>query len=114
MSQLDYGFQILIVGMGVVFIALFGLSLLMRLFKRLFYDNQEQPSQRVEQQEEATVEEDARQDHATVAAISAAIAAFMGKPAETFNIVTIKRTKPSPWATAGRQELLDTDSMRKL
>ena len=111
-SELTLGLKVTVVGMTIVFVALYVLQLVMLAMRLLFY--------RGERQEVAAVVNNKSQntDHKTaaeasetvpaaqgvsrsmLAAISAAIHACLG--GKSVNIVAIRREQPSAWQQAAR------------
>ena len=105
--------MILAVGMTVVLVTLILLAFVMYLMKVFFYKEKkvEQPVAQPVTIEEPVVEES--DDSALVAAISAAIAVYLGKPPVSFNVISINRVK-SNWREVGKQELLQANITNKM
>lgn len=113
MGNISYGLQILLLGMGVVLITLYVLSLILQGFRLVFH---KQPSGK-KTSSTGAIEAVPELDHQVtdlevIAAISAALAAYLDKPVSSFNVIRVRRLSTSDWVRAGRQELLDTVSMR--
>jgi sodium pump decarboxylase gamma subunit len=110
-DELILGLQTTVVGMGVVFLTLFALSLILEGFRKMFYEKRsEQAVADLETVSEtpgpgATIP----QAGELVAVISAAIAASLGTTVSQFRVVGIREGlgKSSGWKTAGRTELIE-------
>ena len=93
-EDLMFGLRVTAIGMGIVFAALYVLQLVMIGFRKVFYEKKEQKSNATVSPvaETAVVQEEPVVEGlspSVVAAISAAVAMFLGgRPA---NIVSIKR-----------------------
>lgn len=116
MQTLVFGLTVALIGMGVVFVALYGLSLMIGFLeyavKALFSPKQVQkPAVEVKaapaQVAVAKTEED---DTEMAAVIFAAIYAYGLATGSTYRITNIKRRPSlysSPWFAAGRQQLMN-------
>ncbi len=113
MDELALGLETTVIGVGVVFLALYALSLIMVLFRKLFY---KEPEAAADTLPVTPVAKPAVQDEFSeeiVAAIAAAIAAATGKTTDQFAIVGIRTSdQRSPWTAsgwklAGRNELME-------
>jgi sodium pump decarboxylase gamma subunit len=112
MDNLSFGLMILAVGMTVVLTTLIVLALVMYLMKVFFYKEKKvEPAVQPVTIEEPVIEES--DDSALVAAISAAISVYLGKPPVSFNVISINRTK-SNWHEIGKQELLQANITNKM
>lgn len=104
--------QLAVVAMGIVFGALYILSLVMGVFPRLLGKQKAQAPQPqvavapvAEPQIEAVTADDAMSAQ-TVAVVAAAIAAYLGRSPQDLNVIAIRRTGSSlsPWALNVRRE----------
>lgn len=105
-NELYLGIQVTLIGMGVVFAALYGLQMVMYGMKALFYKEPVRPPQPVRTvSEPVAVEvlpEQTGLPSSLIAAISVAVAAYMGgRPG---NVVSIRKMGDgkSPWQHAAR------------
>jgi sodium pump decarboxylase gamma subunit len=115
-QTLIFGLTVALIGMGVVFVALYGLSLMISFLeyavKALFSSKQiKKPEAGMKaapaQVAAAKIEED---DTEIAAVISAAIFAYGLASGSTYRITNIKRAPAlysSPWFAAGRQQLMN-------
>lgn len=114
MENMQFGLLVLVVGMTVVLTTLYVLSLMMNIFKAVFY--KEKPSVTpvevvaTEVQEEA---EDFLNNAGIVAAISAALAVYMGRSPVSFNVISIRQVDSS-WHEMGKQELIQANITNKM
>lgn len=111
-SSLMDSLRLAVVAMGVVFVALYGLSLVMEGFPKILGPQKtDKPKQ---QATAAPVVEPASAvaDNAnpipaqTIAVIASAIAAYLGRAPEDLNVIAIRRTGAnlSPWALHARRD----------
>jgi sodium pump decarboxylase gamma subunit len=113
MDNLGFGFLILAVGMTVVLVTLVVLALVMYLMKIFFYkEKKAEPVIKPVTIEEPV--EDTVDNGALVAAISTAIAVYLGKPPVSFNVISINRVQKSNWREVGKQELLQANITNKM
>lgn len=108
-SSLIDSLQLTLVAMGIVFAALYALSLLMGALPNLV--GREKPVAPAKQLEPVTeavevTEADDALSPVTVAVIASAIAAYLGQTPENLNVVAIRRTGSglSPWTLNVRRE----------
>jgi sodium pump decarboxylase gamma subunit len=114
MDNLGFGFLILAVGMTVVLVTLVILAFVMYLMKVFFYkEKKAEPVIKPVTIEEPVVE-DTVDNGALVAAISTAIAVYLGKPPVSFNVISINRVQKSNWREVGKQELLQANITNKM
>ena len=115
MDELVLGLETTVVGVGIVFLALYSLSLIMQLFRRLFYKEPDAVP-KVDDLPMALApggQEGNRFSEEVVAAIAAAIAATTGKTTDQFAIVGIRSAEQKSawtangWRMAGRSELME-------
>lgn len=116
MDQLSYGLMVLVIGMTVVLTTLFFLSLVMNLLKAIFYKEEKPQTVALNNTVEEVNEEvgSAESDLSVIAAISAALAMYLGKPPVSFNIISINRISTSVWHETGKQELLNANITNKM
>ena len=115
MDELVLGLETTVVGVGVVFLALYSLALIMQLFRRLFYKEPDAAPtvDSLSMTPAPGAQEGDRFSEEVVAAIAAAIAAATGKNADQFTIVGIRSAgqksawTASGWRMAGRSELME-------
>ena len=113
MDNLGFGLLILAVGMTVVLTTLVLLAFVMHLMKIFFYkEKKAEPVVAKPVVEEPVVEE--TDNGALVAAISAALAVYLGKPPVSFNVISINRVGKSNWTEVGKQELLQANITNKM
>lgn len=116
MSQFEYGIVVLSIGMTVVMVTLFGLSIIMSLMKNIFYKNPNKSKKKTTEKvnikpiENNPIDNNVNKsdNKEIIAAISAAIAAYTGQEILDFNIISIKRINRSEWQEVGKQERLQT------
>jgi glutaconyl-CoA/methylmalonyl-CoA decarboxylase subunit delta len=116
MDELVLGLETTVIGVGIVFLALYALSLIMVLFRKLFYKEPDAlPA--TDRQTVASGTGTMKQNEFSeevVAAIAAAIAAATGKSADQFAIVGIRNAdQKSPWTASGWKMAGRTDLMEK-
>lgn len=112
MGTLAFGLEITVIGMAVVFVALYGLALMMEGFKVFTRKpaTQKAPAQPVEVSAAPTPQSQKAADVSPqiIAAITAALTVYMeGR----FTIRAIRRVgypAGSPWTLAGRKDLMDS------
>jgi len=104
MNEFVFGLRVTVIGMGIVFASLYGLQLVMYGMKAVFYKEpvaqQSMPAQAESENEPAPVEDGI--PAGVVAAISVAVACFMGgRPG---NVVSIRKSADTntPWKHAAR------------
>ena len=119
-----YGIQIMVVGMGVVFASLIGLTYLMEFMHRLFGEEKKEgaadpdPAPTVAVQPDPVPDQDTDEIPAEViAVIAGSIAAYLDTTAPSFlgaKIKVVRRQIPLPaslWSMAGRQEQMNLRQM---
>lgn len=106
LQEFYLGLQVTVVGMGVVFVSLYALQMVMYGMRALFYKEPHKAALAtnvpVSPEPVAETVEQAGLPKSLVAAISVAVAAYMGgRPG---NIIAIRRTSDgkSPWQHAAR------------
>lgn len=116
MGKLFFGLTVALIGMGVVFVALLGLSFMIGLLEyavKALFSPKEVKKPEVEmkvapvQVAAANVEED---DAEIAAVISAAVFAYGLAAGSTYRITNIKRApalSSNPWFASGRQQLMN-------
>jgi sodium pump decarboxylase gamma subunit len=111
-SSLMDSLQLTVVAMGIVFAALYALSLVMGALPKLVGGQKEKPAA-PNQAKQAPISEPAvvePQNDAlsatTVAVIASALAAYLGQDPANLNVIAIRRTGSglSPWAMNVRRE----------
>ncbi len=115
MDELALGLETTVIGVGIVFLALYSLSIIMQIFRKVFYkepDADSAPGSASKTPAPAIQEKDEFSEE-VVAAIAAAIAVATGKPTDHFAIVGIRNVDQgsawtaSGWRIAGRAELME-------
>ena len=115
MEHLRYGFMVLVIGMAVVLVALTGLALIMNLMKAIFQKDKQTGTVSSVKERESVTEMKEKMDHGeTVAAISAALAVYLGRPPVSFNVISINYLGKSNWLETGKQELLQANITNKM
>lgn len=99
-SELYLGFKVTLIGMTIVFIALYVLQLVMQAMRLLFYKGER--AEVVQEPSTTPAPTDAAVSRSVLAAISAAVYAFLG--GRSANIIAIRRDQPSAWQQAARAE----------
>jgi glutaconyl-CoA/methylmalonyl-CoA decarboxylase subunit delta len=115
MDELVLGLETTVIGVGIVFLALYSLALIMQLFRKLFYKEPDAAPtvDNLPMTPAPGVQEGDSFSEEVVAAIAAAIAAATGKTADQFAIVGIRSAEQksawtaSGWRMAGRSELME-------
>ncbi len=100
-SELYLGFKVTVIGISIVFAALYVLQLVMQAMRLLFYKGERAEAPALESTSAAAPAEPAV-SRSVLAAISAAIYACFGRRGA--NIVAIRREQPSAWQQAARTE----------
>lgn len=108
MSKLMYGLQVTVIGMGIVFIILFLLSLFMDIMRALFYREQSKPAAEqgavtrpsASHKTKAALDQDQTQ---LIAVITAAVAQTLGEGSR-FKVTKVRRLHTSRpiWSLAAR------------
>ncbi len=125
MNDFTLGIQIMVIGMGVVFASLIGLTYLMEFMHRLFGEKKKEkvvtkgpaPAVAVQPAPAPALEPDAGEVPAEViAAITAGLAAYLdtAAPIVGAKIKVVRRQIPLPasiWNMAGRQEQMNLRQM---
>lgn len=119
LENLLYGLRLTVVAMGVVFVALYALSLMMYALPALAGQRRQPKGQAATSPvvEATPVAEDLAAEQAAasqssgmspeiVAVIATALAAYLGQAPENLNIISIRRTpmQVSPWSLTARRE----------
>lgn len=101
MEKLITGLQITLIGMGIVFIILYLISLVLDLMRPIFY----KPEKQKPEQKPAGPKQPEKDDSELIAVITAAITAATGTTKQ-IKVTTIKRipTTTPVWGLAARQE----------
>ncbi len=113
-SSLIDSLRLTFIGMAIVFVSLYALSLIMDIFPKLFGQEKRQeekqaavPSPMVQEPPVGGSSTDGnRVSPQTIAVIASAVAAYLGRAPEDLNLISIRRTGPSlsPWALQVRRE----------
>lgn len=114
MANIEYGLMVMIVGMTVVMVTLYGLSLVMKLFKAMFYKPTQPVVQAAVTQAPEEMEIEEVDEMPIIVAISAAISAYLGQPLKSFNVISITPQPSSLWASIGRQERLNSNITNRM
>lgn len=101
-SELYLGFKVTLIGMTIVFIALYVLQLVMQAMRLLFYKGERAEVVQEPNTPPAPAPAEAAVSRSVLAAISAAVYAFLG--GRSANIIAIRRDQPSAWQQAARAE----------
>ncbi len=114
-DQLYLGLETTVIGVGIVFLALYALSVILQIFQRVFYKEPKMDtSSESESNSSFSGSENQMISQETVAAIAAAIAVATGKNMNQFSIVGIRQAgeksawNPGGWKMAGRTQLMES------
>ena len=114
MENMQFGLMVLIVGMTVVLTTLYVLSIVMNIFRALFYKEKSVVKpQVVEEVVEVEEAADLTSNATIVAAISAALAVYLGRAPVNFNVISIRQLDSS-WHEMGKQELIQANITNKM
>ena len=102
LNEFLLGVRVTFIGMGIVFASLYGLQLVMDGFRAVFYKEPQVRNKPVQQPTEKETENSEALPKDLVAAISVAVACYMGRRPGT--IVSIQRAGigKTPWQHAAR------------
>lgn len=114
MKDLMVGLELTLLGMGVVFLTLYALTLLMNLLRFSGDRKAEVPRPAAKPASApAAAHAPGGTPPEVIAAISAAVAEYLGKPAGSFAVRSVRAEAPA-WAAAGRlQQMLSVESLFK-
>ncbi|NPV43519.1 MAG: OadG family protein [Firmicutes bacterium] len=105
-DKLIYGLQVTIVGMGIVFLILYIISLVLDIMKHIFNKKQKPSSEPSQIKKEIIPEptEEKQDDTQLIAVITAAIAHTIKKPTTRFRVTKITRHQQTTpiWGMASR------------
>ena len=101
-----------VIGMGIVMLSLYFLSLILEVMRYIFYKPEGVQKKTINESSlksplvlhEEEIKQEPKEDLEEIAAISAAIAAYLGKPIEAIKIGAIRRVyeKTPAWSIAAR------------
>lgn len=116
MESMKFGLELTLIGMGVVFLTLIALTLLMNLLKYTRAQKDTAPKTSAKPLPVAaggSAPGVKGTSPEVVAAIAAAVSAYLGQPAGTFTIRSVRAEVPA-WAAAGRlQQMFNMESLFK-
>ena len=114
MDNLMLGLETTVIGVGIVFLALYALSLIMLLLRKIFYTEPAVvPAEEAGAAMATTPVSGVDKPEEIIAAIAAAIAAVTGKSTDQFSIAAVRRQdqqtawSASGWKMAGRTEIME-------
>ena len=113
-GRLWLGIETAVIGMGIVFLALYSLTLILQVFRKIFYQEEIEESLSEEPAATPAASSDLGSQEEITAAITAAVASFMDKTSQQISIVGIRAKSEqksgwtgSGWKMAGRTEMME-------